>query len=328
MNADREKHNEERELEMTTKKRLNKKRIWVTILTFLAIVFVGLGTYIYYVYHSVEKTADEMYHPLEGDSKAEVKEKEEKLEDQKPISILLMGVDEREGDVGRSDALLVLTLNPAKEKMQMVSIPRDTKTEIIGYDKVTKINAAYAYGGVSMTKDTVEDFTGITMDYYIKVNMEALSALVDALGGITVQNSLDWYDEGYYKQGYHYKKGDITLDGAKTLGYVRMRHLDPNGDFGRNERQRQVINAIIDKATSLSTVTNFKEILNALGDNVKTNIAFDQMMNIQKNYRSVQKSIEQYEISGEGTPPGETYYLNVSDEEREKLHGMLSENLQ
>ncbi|PAE11403.1 transcriptional regulator LytR [Niallia circulans] len=304
-----------------------KKKLWIIVWSIIGILIIGAGSYIYYLFHSVEQAANEMYEPLAEDSNSAKKEREEKLSQQKPISILLMGIDQRKGDVGRSDTLIVMTLNPKNEKMQMVSIPRDTKTEIIGDGRVTKINAAYAYGGVKMAKDTVENFTGVKMDYYIQVNMEALSDLVDAIGGITVQNDLDWIDEGYYKKGYHYEKGTLTLNGPQTLGFVRMRHLDPNGDFGRNERQRKVISAIIDKATGISTVTHFNEILDALGANVKTNITFDQMMTIQKNYRSVRKSVEQYEVTGQGTPPGQTYYLNVPDEEKAKVHDMLTENL-
>ncbi|MDR4316509.1 cell envelope-related transcriptional attenuator [Niallia circulans] len=304
-----------------------KKKLWIIVWSIIGILIIGAGSYIYYLFHSVEQAANEMYEPLAEDSNSAKKEREEKLSHQKPISILLMGIDQRKGDVGRSDTLIVMTLNPKNEKMQMVSIPRDTKTEIIGDGRVTKINAAYAYGGVKMAKDTVENFTGVKMDYYIQVNMEALSDLVDAIGGITVQNDLDWIDEGYYKKGYHYEKGTLTLNGPQTLGFVRMRHLDPNGDFGRNERQRKVISAIIDKATGISTVTHFNDILDALGANVKTNITFDQMMTIQKNYRSVRKSVEQYEVTGQGTPPGQTYYLNVPDEEKAKVHDMLTENL-
>ncbi len=265
---------------MRAKKKSKKKKVMFTILSILAVLVVAVGAYFYYLYDNVEKAVDEMYKPIEKESKAETKQKQETINKSEPISILLMGVDERKGDVGRSDTLIAMTLNPAKEKMQMISIPRDTKTEIVGRGTVNKINAAYAYGGVKMAKDTVEAFTGVKMDYYIQVNMEALSALVDAVGGITVQNDLDWIDEGYYKKGYHYEKGQLQLDGPKALGFVRMRHLDPNGDFGRNERQREVINGIIDKATSVSSVTHFNDILAALGENVKTNIAFDQMMDI------------------------------------------------
>ncbi len=162
-----------------------------------------------------------------------------------------MGVDERPGDKGRSDALMVMSLDPNHDKMQIVSIPRDTRTTIVGRGSESKINAAYAYGGPDMAINTVENFLDIDLDYYVKVNMEGLSQMVDAVGGVTVNNDRDWYDEGYYKKGYHYKKGEIHLDGPKALGYVRMRHLDNRGDFGRNKRQRQVIQAVLDKGSSV-----------------------------------------------------------------------------
>ncbi len=305
-----------------------KKKILITIGCILAVLVLGIGGYATYLYHYVEKTADKMYQPIDDEEQSAAKKREENLSNSKPISIALMGVDEREGDVGRSDTLMVLTVNPQAKKMQIVSIPRDTKTEIIGADKTTKINAAYAYGGVKMALDTVENFTGIDIDYYAQVNMEALSDLVDAVGGITVNNELDWIDEGYYKKGYHYAEGNIQLDGAKALGFVRMRHLDPNGDFGRNERQRKVLTAIIDKAASISSVSKFDDILNVLGSNVKTNMTFDEMMDIQKNYRNARNNIEQYEVAGTGDTSTGTYYLLVSDEEKQKVHDMLAGNLE
>jgi LCP family protein required for cell wall assembly len=230
-----------------------------------------------------------------------------------------MGVDERTGDVGRSDTLIAVTLNSQKKTMQLISIPRDTRTEIIGRGTTDKINAAYAYGGPKMAIETVENFTGVKMDYYIRVNMEALSALVDAVGGITVQNDLDWYDEGYYKKGFHYAKG---------LGYVRMRHLDPNGDFGRNSPQRQILTTVVNKAASISTVTHFNQILSALGNNVTTNLTFDDMMNIQKNYRDCRTNITQCEVKGTEETIGGIYYLDVSNEEKANVSNMLKGNLQ
>jgi len=304
-----------------------KKKVIITIATIIGVLVIGIGAYIAYLYNYVEKTADKMYEPVEEETKTATKQKEEALGKKEPISILLMGVDEREGDVGRSDTLIVMTLNPATGKMQMVSIPRDTRAEIVGKGTTNKINAAYAYGGVKMTLDTVEEFTGIDMDYYIQVNMEALSDLVDAVGGITVKNDLDWIDEGYYKKGYHYEKGTIHLNGPKALGFVRMRHLDPEGDFGRNARQRKVITAIIDQAASIKSVSRFDDILNALGSNVKTNITFDEMMEIQKNYRNVRNNIEQYEVKGSDATINGSYYLVVPDEEKAKVKEMLENNL-
>lgn len=238
-----------------------------------------------------------------------------------------MGVDERKNDVGRTDALIVMTLNPEKEKLQMISIPRDTRAEIVGNGTITRINSAYALGGVKMVLDTVEGFTNQKLDYYIKINMEALSGMVDALGGITVNNEIEWLDEGYYKKGYHYQLGNIDLDGAQALGYVRMRKLDPKGDFGRNERQRKVIAAIIDKGTSISSVTKFKDILETLGENVKTNITLNEMVSIEKSYKNTRNRIEQYEVKGEDAYIDGKYFFVVNEEERNHVKEMLTNNL-
>jgi polyisoprenyl-teichoic acid--peptidoglycan teichoic acid transferase len=305
-----------------------KKKLLIIIATLVVLIVLGTGGYAYYLYDSAKDTVNQMHEAVNLDKPHEKpKITKENKEPAEPISILLMGVDERAGDRGRSDTLIVMTLNPKNEKMQMISIPRDTRTEIVGHGTLDKINHAYAFGGTKMAIETVENFTDIELDYYIRVNMEALSDLVDSVDGITVYNDLDWYDEGYYKKGYHYKKGDITLNGPKALGYVRMRHLDPDGDFGRNKRQRQIITAIIDKAANISSVTHFDDILDVLGSNVKTNLTFDEMMDIQKNYRSARRNIEQYEIKGNGGLIGGIYYLSVPEEEQNKVTDMLKENL-
>lgn len=301
-----------------------KKRILVIIGSIIGILVLGIGGYAYYLYNSVKDAANQMHETV----KLETPHKKPEISQNKqPISILLMGVDERSGDKGRSDTLIAMTLNPQKQVMQMVSIPRDTRTEIIGHGTTDKINHAFAFGGPKMALETVENFTGVQMDYYIRVNMEALSALVDAVGGVTVHNDLDWTDEGYYKKGFHYSKGDIELNGPEALGYVRMRHLDPNGDFGRNNRQRQIISAVLNKAASISSVTHFNQILSALGDNVKTNMTFADMMDIQKNYRDCRKNITQYEVKGTGENIGGIYYLNVPKDEKVKVTNMLKDNL-
>ncbi|MFB7304852.1 LCP family glycopolymer transferase [Heyndrickxia sporothermodurans] len=301
-----------------------KKKILIIISSIIGVLIIGIGGYVYYLYSSVKDTANKMHEEVKLDRPHQ---KPDISKNSQPISILLMGVDERKGDRGRSDTLIAMTLNPKKGNMQMVSIPRDTRTEIIGHGTTDKINHAYAFGGPKMAIETVENFTGVQMDYFIRVNMEALSQLVDAVGGVTIDNKLDWIDEGIYKKGYHFAKGDIELDGKKALGYVRMRHFDPNGDFGRNERQRQVIAAIVNKAASISSVTRFDDILNALGDNVKTNMTFDDMMDIQKNYRNCRNNITQYEVKGVGGKIGGIYYLSVPDEEKSKVTKMLKDNL-
>jgi LCP family protein required for cell wall assembly len=301
-----------------------KKKILITVFSIIGLIVIAIGGYAFYLYSAVKDTASKMHEQVQYNSP---QPKPNLKTNNQPISILLMGVDQRKGDSGRSDTLITITLNPKSKKMQMVSIPRDTRTEIAGRGTQDKINAAYAYGGTKMAVETVENFTGVPMNYYIRVNMDALKALVDAVGGVTVQNKIDWYDEGYYKKGFHFHKGELTMGGKEALGYVRMRHLDPRGDFGRNDRQRQVIEGIINKASSISSVTRFTSILSALGDNVKTNMTFDDMMNIQKNYRDCSTHIEQYEVKGNDEKINGIYYLGVPQEEQSKVSAMLKANL-
>ncbi len=303
-----------------------KKHKKITI-SILSIIFISICSFVFYLYKTIDNTVDKVYEPIDGETKTESKLRSENVKNKKPISILLMGVDERKNDVGRTDALIVMTLNPVKEKLQMISIPRDTRAEIVGNGAITRINSAYALGGVKMVLDTVEGFTGQKLDYYIKINMEALSGMVDALGGITVDNEIEWLDEGYYKKGYHYQLGNIDLDGEQALGYVRMRKLDPRGDFGRNERQRKVIAAIIDKGTSISSVTKFKDILETLGENVKTNIPLNEMVSIERSYKNTRNSMEQYEVKGEDAYIDGKYFFVVYEAERNHVKEMLANNL-
>src|SRR5699024_11700178 len=150
------------------------------------------------------------------------------------LNILLLGVDERKYDSGRSDALMVLSLNPKDDSMQLVSIPRDTRTTIVGKGFEDKINHAYAFGGSDMSVATVENFLNIELDHYVRMNMEGLKELVDKLGTITVDNEIAWNDGKY-----DFNTGPVEMDGDKTMAYVRMRKQDPDGDFGRTERQRR-----------------------------------------------------------------------------------------
>lgn len=301
-----------------------KKRRWlkITLAVILVLLFAG-GGYAYSIYHDAKQTVNDEMHKKVESIDHEVAKK--KVSEQKPLNILLLGVDKRPGDSGRSDALMVLSLDPKQNQMKIISIPRDTRTTIVGMGFKDKINHAYAYGGTDMSVATVENLLDIELDYYVQMNMQGLSEMVDAVGGITVNNKLDWYDEGYYKEGYHYEKGKIHLNGPKTMGYVRMRHLDPRGDFGRTERQRQVIQAIIDKGASIASINKIDNMLEVLGDNMATNMDFDDMKNLLFHYKDVRKNVVSYMLKGNGTKIDGVYYLLVPEEEIQKVHGMIAE---
>ncbi|MEA3573910.1 polyisoprenyl-teichoic acid--peptidoglycan teichoic acid transferase TagU [Peribacillus frigoritolerans] len=306
---------------MRHEKKKKKKRTWLKVVGIIVLLFIlAGGAFAYSVWNSLTKTVDTMHTPI--DRTTDKRTKDLALSDQEPFSMLMLGVDERDGDKGRSDTMIVLTVNPQKKSVKMLSIPRDTRTEIVGHGTQDKINHAFAFGGAKMSMDTVENFLDIPIDYYMKINMEGFKDIVDAVGGVTVQNDLDFTSDGI-----HFAKGTHTLNGKEALAYSRMRHDDPSGDFGRQSRQRAIIEAVIKEGASLSSLTKFDEVFDALGNNIQTNLTFDDMMDIQKNYRDASKSITQSSINGNGTKIDGIYYYIVSNEEKEKVQSELKEQL-
>lgn len=167
------------------KKRKNKRWLKTTGIVVLLITICIVG-YVYSVFNNARKTINEQ---MNTDlTSIDIKRAKEKIGKREKLNILLLGVDKRKGDRGRSDTIIVLTIDPKKERMQMISIPRDTRTLIVGKGFEDKINHAYAFGGADMSVATVENMLDIEIDYFLEINMEGLIQLVDAVGGITVLN--------------------------------------------------------------------------------------------------------------------------------------------
>jgi LCP family protein required for cell wall assembly len=282
---------------------------------------VGGSAYAYSVYHSMKTAVKTMHQPIQR-VKSEKRVDEIVLEQQDPFSVLLLGVDERAGDKGRSDTIIVLGVNPNTNSIKMISIPRDTRTELIGRGTKDKINHAYAYGGIEMSMNTVENFLDIPIDYFIQINMEGFKDIVDSVGGVTVAN-----DFAFSYEGHNFPKGELSLNGEEALAFSRMRYEDPRGDFGRQLRQRMIIQGIIKNGASLSSLGNYKEIFTALGKNVKTNLTFDEMVDIQSNYKDAASNVTQIDIEGTGDKIDETYYLLVDEKERVRVQNEMKEQL-
>jgi LCP family protein required for cell wall assembly len=300
-----------------------KGKRWVKITgAVLLILLVAGGVYAFFVYQSLMTAVESMHQPIRR-TVAVQREQPVVLEKKDPFSVLLLGVDQRPNDKGRSDTIIVLAVNPNTNSVKMLSIPRDTRTEIVGKGKVDKINHAYAFGGVAMSMNTVEKFLDIPIDYYMQINMEGFKDIVNAVGGVTVQNTLD-FTEG----GYHFAKGEIKLDGDQALSFSRMRHEDPRGDFGRNSRQRQIIQAVLKEGTSFTTLANYSDIFKAIGGNVKTNLTFNQMVDIQKNYKGAAGNIQQMEIKETGTMINKIYYGVVAPEEQKRIQDEMKGQLE
>ena len=306
------------------KHKRGKKRTWLKVvgIVFL-LMLLGGGAYAYSIYHSLNSAVETMHSPIDRDMSSK-RTKEVTFKDKEPFSVLLLGVDERENDKGRSDSMIVLTVNPNKKSVKMISIPRDTLTDIVGHGTRDKINHAYAFGGVEMSMDTVEGLLDIPIDYYVQINMEGFEDIVNAVGGVTVNNDLN-----FSYGGYSFEKGQLTLSGKEALAFSRMRYEDPRGDFGRQQRQREVIQGVIREGASVSSLWNFDNIFDALGSNVKTNLKFEEMVDIQKHYKSASKDMEQIQIkTGSGTKIDGIYYYVIPDEELSEIQRTLRDHLE
>ncbi|MGO1057865.1 LCP family glycopolymer transferase [Planococcus sp. FY231025] len=299
-----------------TTDKTKKKRSWLSIFVKLSILAGAL--YLLVLFPKATSTLDEIHEPLVREASPKREEKIV-LENKDPISVLLLGVDEREDDRGRSDTMVVLAINPEKESTKMISIPRDTYTEIVGLGMRDKINHAYAFGGIEMSLASTEKLLDIPIDYVVQLNMEGFEDIVDALDGISVDNAFAFDD---------FPAGEITLDGSQALDYVRMRKNDPNGDFGRQNRQKQVVKSIMVQAVSATTLFNYPKIFDALGDNVKTNMGFNEMIDVQKNYRNATKEVEQLSFeNGYGETIGGIWYYMMDQQELAEVQSAMKAHL-
>lgn len=248
----------------------------------------------------------------------------------KPISILVLGVDqglEGRNDKGNSDTIILVTVNPTTKKATMTSIPRDTLTEILGETSSTsyymfKVNSAYQFGGSSGSVKTVSAMLNVPINYYVEVNMKALESLVNALGGVDVNVpfsfSYDWCD---------FKKGKQHLDGRHAIAYARMRYDDPRGDYGRQLRQRQIIQAVVKKGLSVNGLVNYQKLLKFFAKYVKTNLTFGDMTSLAINYRSAASNISSGYIQGHDATISGTSLQIASTEELQKWSNKLRKSL-
>lgn len=306
------------------KRKGKKKRKWPFWLAGIIIVFLLIGGgFAYYVWDKLGDTVETMHTPLARDNDPDrLKELDSILKNKKSLNILLLGVDEREGDKGRSDTMILLSLNPKTNSMMMFSIPRDTYVNIPGRG-MDKINHAYAFGDVELSIQTVEDAFDLPVHYYAKVNMEGFQQGIDALGGITVKNNQE-FSQG----GENFTKGTLQLNGEEALKYIRMRKNDPRGDLGRNERQRNVITAAMNKAANFSSITKVGDILEILGGNVQTDMDMDTMQNLFSNYRDVRKTTKTLEIDGNGQKINSIWYYVVPDSEFERIQQEITNHME
>jgi polyisoprenyl-teichoic acid--peptidoglycan teichoic acid transferase len=219
------------------------------------------------------------------------------------LNYVLLGSDSRDPDGGgRSDTIMVVHLNAKRNQAYIVSFPRDMYVTIPGYGR-NKINAAYAFGGVPLTVQTLEKLTGVRMDHVVVADFDGFIQLTDDLDGVTVTNK-----NAFSSHGYDYPVGEITIRGEQALWYVRERKQLPRGDLDRAENQRNVIKAIVAKGLSGRVISNPEMFTRFIG-NVAKHLTVDRSLTddeIRRTAFSLRLEVEniarlQAPISGFGT---------------------------
>ncbi|WP_304115570.1 LCP family protein [Phascolarctobacterium succinatutens] len=202
-------------------------------------------------------------------------------------NIIVMGVDERSDDVGRSDTLFVVMFDSKTKAASLLSVPRDTRVRIEGHGW-DKINHAYAYGGQKLTQKTVEELLGIKVNNYVMVDFKGFEGLVDAIGGIDIDVEKDmYYHDTWDGFTVDLKKGRQHLNGKTAIQYVRFR--DEEGDIGRIRRQQHFLMAVYDKITSADMLLHIPGLAKQLTSMVKTDMLLSDMIDIGRALHSMVK---------------------------------------
>ncbi|MEH7108079.1 LCP family protein [Bacillus sp. JJ1764] len=195
------------------------------------------------------------------------------------INVLLLGSDTRGEEHARTDSIMIAHYDQDTHQPRLISIMRDTYVEIPGHGK-QKINAAYAYGGPELLRQTIKENFDIDINYYAVVDFEGFSKITDIVAPDGIE--VDVPHEMTYGIGTTINQGIQTLHGDKLLGYVRYRH-DNMSDFGRVQRQQEVIGKLEDQALSVSTLIKLPKLLGVIGPYVETNMDTPTMLSLGKD---------------------------------------------
>ncbi len=305
-----------------------KKRIVPIIFLIFSLIILATVGYIYLKY---EKLLDQ----VSADSDIEVPALE--LAKIKPLTILLLGLDSRENTGNlNTDVIMVATLNPERKTAVVVSIPRDTYLKVEGY-QARKANSFYSVvsrleresSGLSnklIANDEIKkifgQFLSIRIDYVMIVNFLGFEEIIDQLSGIDMDVKIDMrYVDPTDGTDINLKKGFQTLDGKNALDFVRYRMSNrgtaSTSDMQRNERQQQVIAAIVDKI-GFSTVFKIDGIFNSIGNNLKSDIPKNQLNSLISTYVKISNDhIEYVSLDGEWRSPF-VYLIEHGFEEAKK----------
>lgn len=290
-----------------------KNIIWALVI----IVLIGGG----YEYHKIHSAAQDIF--SSGNGKIS-----RKLQKGEPVSVLAMGTDvgalNRGNSGGNTDSLELFTINPKTKKITMTSIPRDTLVRVNTKEGPTyvKINAAYSIGGPKQTVKQVSELLDVPIDYYAVINMGVLKKVVNTVGGVEVDNPF-----AFTYEGHHFKKGKQHLNGNNALKYSRMRYDDPNNDYGRQKRQQQILESVIQKFKMSGSINTANKILDAVKDGVKTNIPTDDIATLYGNYHAAMDNVTTYHFKGQNATIDGVSFQIASPKEINRISKLVRKQL-
>ena len=224
------------------------------------------------------------------------------------LNILVLGVDKREDDVGRSDTIFLLSIDPKRQQIFQLSIPRDTRVLIPehGWDK---INHAYALGGKNLAVRTVERFLGVKIDHVVEIDFKGFYRIVDAIGGVDIKvDKRMYYEDPWDSDGglvIDLRPGMQHMDGKTAITYVRYR--DEEGDIGRITRQQQFLQAVMDKVSSPGIITRLPAIISEVSSAIDSDLSTLELLNLGRFFKD---SREKGLSTNMGMIPGGGYYID------------------
>ncbi len=296
----------------------------------VASLFISLSTYAVYLTKKAETAADNAFEKVEGRESSDLRvEKVEPINDN--VSVLFIGVDDSEkraqGEKGsRSDALMLATLNNQSKTVKLVSIPRDSYVYIdeVGYND--KITHAHSYGGTKATIETVENLLEVPVDYYVKMNFNAFIEIVDALGGIEAEVPYKLLEKDENDQRtVKLEPGLQELNGREALALARTRKLD--NDIERGKRQQMILSGIVKKASSASSFTKYGEVIDAVGNNMKTDMTFNEMKSFFEYIKGGAPEIDTLTLEGYDDMTTGVYYWKLKEESLQETKDILKSHL-
>lgn len=323
-----------------------RRKLWRWVFMIIIILILVLGAVFAKALSNVHKSVDDMQRSANITKARDVKQV---IKDGKPFSVLVLGTDTgalRRDRTGLTDSMMLITINPKSKTTTMMSIPRDIMMAISGAENTfpQKLNAAFPIAGVGAAMLTLQNYLNVPIDFYVLANMGGLEKLIDQVGGVKVASPLTFtytpeadttpetykFVKGqeqfeYAKDGKNFKTF-TTMNGNAALSFSRMRYDDPQGDYGRQLRQRLVLKALLKKSASISTLFNSK-FMASISKNVETDMNYNEMMNVGKKYMSATKHQESDYLHGVGDMYDGVSYQMVPESEKQRVTNKLRESL-